>query len=86
MKRLLTYYNPNSGAFYSKWVRNSTYHLGSITQYDHIVCSELVYDFYQEKYVSIGNKTIGNFRKNRKGLISRLIDLLYKIEKKSKKR
>jgi len=51
MEKLLTWYNPKSGAYHSKWVRNSNFNIGDINQFGHVLCEEIFYDYYLEKYV-----------------------------------
>ena len=81
MEKLLIYYNPSTNAFTNKWVLITEYHEGDFNQYGHLVCQEIIYDFYFKKYVSIGNKNNKYYRRNKKGIIDHLIDLLYRLKK-----
>ena len=80
MEKLLIYYNTHTNAFINKWVLNTEYKEGDFNQFDHLVCQVIVHDLYSDKLVSFGNKKIV-YKKEKKGLINHLLDLLYKRKK-----
>ncbi len=83
-ERLLIYFNLNTGAFYSKWVKGRDYHVGDINQFNHLVLQEFAYDYKLKKYVSVEylTPTVLEVKKN---IYDRAIDFIIKLREKNKK-